>query len=89
MAKRRARRAKNPFKMWGSWIGASISGIASYSYISYQQYLSNLACGVISQEGGACMFSAPNPIYPLLVTIFAVFIGFLLGWFIQSKVLKK
>ena len=64
----------NPFKMWGSYVGATIFFIIAFSFL-------NAYANVF---GGS--FNIFRNFFSILLAFFILVIGFLIGWGIHSLV---
>lgn len=87
------RKSYNPFKMWGSYVGAIIGALISPLMVYYLSYLP-LQTTPSCMPGTACpLFAPPMSLSYFLtqnISFFIAFVGlisgFLIGWGIHSLV---
>jgi predicted histidine transporter YuiF (NhaC family) len=87
----------NPFKMWGSWVGATVAGLVmSYQFgFSKILHLFNKVQPVCDQMDSSheCIMSAQQMMPPMVFFFvglaITLLIGFLVGWGIQSWLGRK
>lgn len=75
----------NPFKMWGSWVGAVVSGIIPFHFISATVTTSGFKIIYIFFKG---LINGQTNIIGLVFGLIIIIIGFLIGWGIHSLVRK-
>ena len=88
MTKHRRKKSYNPFKMWGSWIGALIGFFVDIIPSKLSGGTRGFVSGLDMIQLIIMSFSNSNLFYSLYLFIFwlfvVIFFGFLLGWGIHS-----
>ena len=75
------KKSYNPFKMWGSWVGAGI-GLLSI-FIS----TSNIFFYILKSINPNIDFAVASPILIAFMSyVFPIILGFLIGWGIHSLI---
>ena len=79
---KKRRKSYNPFKMWGSYIGALIGGMGIIFGSSF--FLLFILFFPILILGGTLAFTLGRPGDPLIFIPLGIIYGFLIGWGIHS-----
>lgn len=71
------RKSYNPFKMWGSWVGAGIGIIRGIMAVTSESEFYNLM---------GIFFGNFRMVFPAIIAVFGAISGFLTGWAIHALI---